>query len=156
MRKLMAVVWLLGSVAFLHTMGYANDMNSEIELLRADVRAEKMAIITKHMEFTEDQSQAFWPVYRKYEVELARIFDDKIALIKDYAGHYETMNDDKARDLLEGALEMEERTISLQRKYAVEMGTVVPPKTVTRFFQIERRINRLIDAQIAAALPLVK
>ena len=157
MKKRVAVVWLLVSFGFLSAaVGYADDVNSEMELLRSDVRTEKIAIITKEMNFTEPQSKAFWPVYRKYETELAKIFDDKLALIKDYAANYEKMNDDKAKELLEGALEVEERTITLQRKYSVEMGTVVPAKTVTRFFQIERRINRLIDLQISASLPLVR
>jgi hypothetical protein len=61
MRWLRAVVWLLVSLGSLSTTtGYATDVNSEIELLKADVRAEKMAVIAKHMNFTEDQSQAFW------------------------------------------------------------------------------------------------
>jgi hypothetical protein len=157
MKKLVVVMWLLMAVGFLSTaVGYAGDVNSEMELLRSDVRTEKIAIITKQMNLTEPQSKAFWPVYRKYETELAKIFDDKLALIKDYAANYEKMNDDKARDLLEGALQLEERTITLQRKYSIEMGTVVSATTVTRFFQIERRINRLIDLQISAALPLVR
>ncbi len=59
MRWLRAVVWLLVSLGSLSTTtGYATDVNSEIELLRADVRAEKMAVIAKHMNFTEDQSQS--------------------------------------------------------------------------------------------------
>jgi hypothetical protein len=135
---------------------YAADVNSEIELLRSDIRATKQAIITKEMNFTEDQSKAFWPVYRKYENELAKLNDGKVALIKEYMAQYETMNDGKARKLLEDAFELDERTTGLMRKYAVEMGTLLPHRVVTRFFQLERRITRLVDLQIASALPMVR
>jgi Spy/CpxP family protein refolding chaperone len=134
----------------------AADVNSEIELLRSDVRAEKVAIITREMKLTDEQSTAFWPVYKRYEGELSKIFDDKIALVKDYAANYGQVSDAKARELLEKVFQLEDRTTSLQRKYAREMGAVLPAKVVTRFFQVERRMNRLIDMQISANVPLMK
>ena len=152
-----AAVWLSASVVLLATaVAYAADLNSEIELLRSDVRATKVAIITQEMNFTDAQSAAFWPVYKKYEGKLAKIFDDRIALLKDYAANYEKMSDAKAKELLEKVFQLEDRTTGLQRKYAREMATVLPAKIVTRFFQVERRMNRLIDLQISASVPLVK
>lgn len=157
MNTRFAAVWLSASVVLLATaVAYAADLNSEIELLRSDVRAQKVAIITKEMRFTDAQSAAFWPVYKKYESELTKIFDDRIALLKDYAANYEKMSDDKAKELLEKVFQLEDRTTSLQRKYAREMGTVLPAKIVTRLFQVERRMNRLIDLQISGAVPLMK
>jgi len=108
------------------------------------------------MRFTDAQSAAFWPVYKKYESELTKIFDDRIALLKDYAANYEKMSNDKAKELLERVFQLEDRTTGLQRKYAREMGTVLPAKLVTRLFQVERRMNRLIDLQISANVPLMK
>jgi hypothetical protein len=34
------------------------------ELLRSDVRAQKVAILTEVMGFTEQEDAAFWPIYR--------------------------------------------------------------------------------------------
>ncbi len=157
MNTRFAVVWLSVSAVLLTTaVAYPADLNSEIELLRSDVRAQKVAIITQEMHYTDAQSAAFWPMYKKYEGELTKIFDDRIALLKDYAANYEKMSDAKAKELLEKVFQLEDRTTGLQRKYAGQMGTVLPAKIVTRFFQVERRMNRLIDLQISAAVPLVK
>src|SRR5689334_18840572 len=59
------------------------NMRAYVELLRSDIRAEKVAIITEVMQFTEAEDAKFWPVYRQYEVDLAKINDDRMALIKE-------------------------------------------------------------------------
>src|SRR5215472_18569082 len=38
------------------------------ELLRSDVRAQKVAILTEVMDFTDEESAAFWPIYRDYDL----------------------------------------------------------------------------------------
>ena len=59
------------------------------------------------MEFTEAEDAAFWPVYREYEAELAKINDDRMALIKDYAMGYETLTDATADGFAVRALGLE-------------------------------------------------
>lgn len=157
MNARFVVMWLSAPfILMTTTLAVAADVNSEIELLRSDVRAEKVAIITREMKLTDAQSAVFWPVYKRYEGELSKIFDDRIKLLKDYAANYEAMSDAKAKELLERVFQLEDRTTNLQRQYAREMGTVLPAKMVTRFFQVERRMNRLIDLQMAGAVPLIK
>ena len=75
------------------------NLTAYAELLRSDVRAEKVAILTEVMEFTEAEDKVFWPIYREYETELAKINDDRIALIKEYALGYETLTDATADGL---------------------------------------------------------
>ena len=48
------------------------------------------------MQFTEEEDAKFWPIYREYETQLAKINDDRIAVIKEYAVDYEKMTDDIA------------------------------------------------------------
>jgi hypothetical protein len=115
-----------------------------------------VAIITEVMQFTNEEANAFWPIYREYDLELAKIGDARIALIEDYAQHYETMTDEKARELVEGALKLEGKRTKLKKKYFKKFDKVLPSKTVGKFFQLENQINLLIDLQIASELPLIK
>jgi hypothetical protein len=108
------------------------------------------------MQFTNEEANAFWPVYREYEFEFAKIGDARIALIKDYARNYETMTDEKAKELIQKALKLEGRRTKLKRKYFRKFDRVLPSKTVAKFFQLENQINLLIDLQIASELPLIK
>lgn len=148
-RLLFALVFVLAT-----NIGYAQD--AYIKLLRSDVKTRKAAIIANVMQFTREESKTFWPIYREYDVELSKIGDARIALIEDYAQHYETITDDKARELVQRALKLEEKRNKLKKKYFKRFDRVLPSKTVAKFFQLENQINLLIDLQIASELPLIK
>jgi hypothetical protein len=130
-------------------------VDAAIELLRSDVRSKHVEILTESLELTDAQSEAFWPVYKKYEAELTAIYDQRIALIKDYAANMDMMSDAKAKQTMETALKHEEQIVKLKRKYLKEFSKVVPAKTAARFVQVENQILRLIDLQIASDLPLI-
>jgi hypothetical protein len=50
---------------------------------------------------------------------------------------------------------VDRRKLSIDEKYAREMGKVLPVKTVLRFFQIERQVDRLVALKIMSSFPLV-
>jgi len=148
-RLLFVMVFVLAT-----TVGYAQD--AYIELLRSDVKTKKVAIITEAMQFTNEEAKAFWPVYREYEFELTKIGDGRLELIKDYAQNYETMTDEKAKELVDRALKLEGKRTKLKKKYFKKFDKVLSSKTAAKFFQLENQINLLIDLQIASELPLIK
>jgi len=127
-----------------------------LELLRSDVRTQKVAVITEVMGFTEEESAAFWPIYRAYEVDIGKLFDARIELIKDYAQNYGKITDQKAREIVKNALTLQKKRISLQKKYFNKFDRVLPSKTVAKFLQLENMINLLVDVQIASELPLIE
>jgi hypothetical protein len=124
------------------------------ELLRSDIRAQKVAVITEVMQFTEAEDQKFWPIYREYEAELAKLNDDRMALIKDYAMNYDNLTDASADKLALGALDLESRRNALKAKYYDRFKSALQAKTAARFLQVENQILLLLDLQIAASLPV--
>ena len=132
------------------------NLTAYVELLRSDLRTQKVAIITEMMQFSEDEDAKFWPVYREYELELSKINDDRIALIVDYAGAYDKMTDAIADKLAARSLELESRRHALKEKYFTRLKSVLPTVTVVRFLQVENQILLLLDLQIAASLPVIK
>lgn len=132
------------------------NLHAYTELLRSDLRSQKVAIITEVMQFTEDEDTKFWPVYREYEVELAKLNDQRLALIKDYAANYGTVTDGVADRLAHGALDLEGQRHALKVKYYDRFKSALSPKTAVRFLQVENQILLLLDLQIAASLPLVQ
>ena len=132
------------------------NLSAYTELLRSDLRSQKIAIITEIMQFTEDEDTRFWPVYREYETELAKLNDERLALIKDYTANFETVTDAVADRLARGALDLEGRRHALKVKYYDRFKSVVAPRTAARFLQVENQILLLLDLQIAASLPIVQ
>jgi hypothetical protein len=129
-------------------------LDSYIESLRADLRADKVAIITEAMRFNDQDSKAFWPVYRKYEAEVTKVNDQRVALIKSYADKFTTMTDADAKTMIEQGLDFESRRTDVKKKYAKEFQKAgLSSLTVAKFLQLEHRLDLLVDMKIASELP---
>ena len=85
------------------------NLRAYTELLRSDLRTEKVAVITEIMQFTEAEDAKFWPVYRAHETALAALNDERMKLIQDYAASFETLSDDAADRITRGALDLQAR-----------------------------------------------
>ena len=127
-----------------------------LELLRADLRTEKMAIVGEAMQLTDAQAQVFWPLYREYDQERTALMDQRLALIKDYAANYEGMTDAKAKELVDRALRQDEDRVRLRRRYFERVSEALTPGIAARFIQVEHQLGLLLDIKIASEVPLLK
>ena len=131
------------------------DDDKIVELVRKDVRAEKADIVGKTMKLDAAQAAAFWPVYKAYEAERQTLGNQRLAVIQDLAEHFDSLNDAKAKGLLDRSFAIEDQRLALEKKYKDELLKVLPAKVVARFFQVESRLNNLISLEISSAIPLV-
>jgi hypothetical protein len=131
------------------------EVDKAIDAMRKDARATKADILGKTMELDGTQAAAFWPIYKQYEAELQTVNDDRLAIIQDFAEHFDSLDDAKAKALLDRQMAYEEKKLALAKKYEGEMLKVLPAKTVARFFQIDSRLNKLAELAVASDIPLV-
>lgn len=132
------------------------NLHAYVELLRSDIRGQKVAIFTELMEFSEAEDKAFWPIYRDYDVELNKLNDERLGLIQEYAAAYPNVSDQAADKLALRALDLESRRTALKSKYYERFKAALTPKTAARFLQIENQLLMIIDLQIASSLPVVR
>lgn len=132
------------------------NLTAYVELLRSDVRAQKAAILTELMAFTDAEDAAFWPIYREYELELSKLNDERIAMIREYAANYGAVSDALADSLARKAIDIDRRRTGLLEKYYDRVKGSLSPRTAVRFLQVEHQLLLLVDLQIAASLPVVK
>ena len=144
---LVAVAMLVGANAQAQT-------NYE-ELLRQDLRAAKTQIVTEAMMMSAEEGDAFWPVYREYDLELAKLWDRRIELIRSYAENFENMDDATADKLMGEALKIRADREKLRANYYKKMKKEVGAILAARFSQIDGVIQNIVDLQIASELPLV-
>ena len=127
-----------------------------IELLRSDVKTQRVAIVTEVMQFNDSASALFWPIYREYEFESSKVGDDYLALIKDYAANYDALTDDQAKDLATRSFKVRDDRLKLKKKYFKRVEKKLGSVTAAKFLQIENQIGLLIDLQVAQSLPLIQ
>lgn len=130
--------------------------DDDIAVLRQDVQASKTDIITRSMGFTDEQSKAFWPLYREYANEQQKIGDQRVSLIKDYAANYDTIDDTQARSYIERAFKYDDDMLQLRRTYAPKFEKAIGAKQAAKFFQVDNRLSLLVNVQIANLLPIIK
>ena len=132
------------------------NLEAYTELLRSDLRTQKVAVVTELMQLTDAEDVAFWPIYREYELELSRLNDERLALIEKYAEEYANLKDSTANDVVLKALDLEARRTALKQKYYSRLKTALSPRAAAKALQIEHQIQLLVDLQVAASLPVIQ
>jgi len=130
--------------------------DSDIQLLRSDVQAGKNQIIADTMQFTDTESAAFWPVYRDYARDQQVIGDKRYTLIKDYAKNYDSMDDPKAKDMVQRMINIEDETLNLREDYWPKFMNALGAKRAAKFYQVDSRLSLIINLQLSANIPLIQ
>jgi len=130
--------------------------DQDIQLLRQDIRAKKKQLIAANLNLTPDEATKFWPVYDQYTAELVKINDVKYAALKEYAEQWGTMANEQAISLINRSLGVDQSVAQLRIKYVPIFQKVIPGTKVATFFQLDRRLQMLIDMQLASQIPLVQ
>ncbi len=131
------------------------NLSAYVELLRSDVRSQKVAFLTELMGLSDAEDLVFWPIYREYDAELSALQDQKVAGIREYVTHYGSMTDDLASSLADRVFDLEAKRTALKQKYHARMKAALSPRVAARFLQIENQLLMIVDLQIASALPVV-
>lgn len=128
--------------------------DEDIALLRKDLRAMKMQVIGQNMSLSDTEGQKFWPVYNHYVKDLQQVNNQKYALLKQYAEMWATMTDQDALIYVRNWLEADGQAQALRLKYVPVVSQVLPGKKAATFFQLDRRLNMIIDLQLFSQIPL--
>jgi hypothetical protein len=128
--------------------------DEDITLLRKDLRAMKMQVIGQNMSLSEEEGQKFWPIYNHYVKDLQEVNDQKYALLKQYAEMWATMSDQDALIYVRHWLEADGQAQALRLKYVPTVSQVLPGRKAATFFQLDRRLNMIIDLQLFSQIPL--
>ncbi len=152
---------LAGSVTFLvataaHPTQAQTTPERYLELLRTDVRSVKIEVLTQALELTDAQGQAFWPIYREYDTELAKLGDRRVELIKKFAASYGSTTNEQATAIAKEYFVLQDERMKLRKKYFDKVAKATSSIVATRFLQVEGVLANLIDLQIGAELPLMQ
>ena len=134
--------------------------NTEMEILRQKINADKKLVVASNMDLSEADAKAFWPIYDAYQKDLQQI-NERIG--KGLAAYAEAYNQGKgsipdatAKKLLDEMVAIEEAEVALKRSYIPKLNAVLPAAKVARYIQMETKIRSLVRFDLAANVPLVQ
>lgn len=124
-----------------------------INVVRADLRADKAEIVKQAMQLKPEEATAFWPVYKEYDQQVSNLNNSLVALIKTYAEKYGSINDKDATDLSEKAFDFQAKKVALKKKFFPKFSKATSPLTAAKFFQVDNRLELLFNLKLASELP---
>jgi len=129
----------------------------EIEMTQAALEAQRKSLIAGEMMLSEEEATAFWPVYHDYRVQMRKINDRTVDVLTDYAAAYRNndVSDRQAGSLLKRYMNTLEDRIRLKKRFIRKFNKVLPKQKVVRFYQLDHRLDLLVQSQIANSVPLI-
>jgi len=155
-NKLLTIALAVTLIGFAGTAAAQDQPADNMEIVKEKIRTDKKLFMATNMQLTESEAKAFWPVYEAYQAELAKLRDREIQLIGDFAANYRTMSDDVAKNLLDDAMTIDSDHMRLRQSYLPKFRGVLPETKVARYYQLESKIDAVLEYELARKIPLVQ
>ena len=150
--------WLIAmcALAVMAAPVQADEIDDYIDLLRQDARGMMKMVVSEVMDdLTEDESDAFWKVYNRYEKEVMKIGRVRTDLVRQFAENYFDMDDELADQIATQALHLQVKRVNLRKDYYRKFRHAVGARKAARFIQLDLVVSRIIDLQVSSELPLI-
>jgi len=150
------IIVTLALALFLVPAAVSAQVTDAVEQSRQIIKTKKQSIVGESMDLTEEEAQAFWPVYEDYQDGLKKIDDRYVKFIRDYTGLYKNLDTRQAEDLIKKYLDIESDRLRLKKSFSTKFGKTLSPTKLIRYYQIENKIEAVIKYNLATETPLAK
>ena len=151
MKKLLTPICI-----FLFLSASAQLTTDDVNLIQAMYGKEKRDMVQEYMGFTDSAaSGSFWKLYDGYEAERKKLAQDFIAIMRDYADNYESLDDAKADQLITKASSNNIAYENLYIKYYKKMKPVIGALKASQFIQLEAYFRSAIKTSILDEIPFI-
>ncbi len=152
MKKMIMAILVLA----ISTPLFAQSQTDVMEMTRDVIRTERKALVAANMQLSDTESKMFWPVYNEYQEEIRKINDRRLELLQSYAYAYENLTETQAEAFLQESMDIQKAKLELQQTFVPKLRKVLSPKMVARFFQIDRKLDAIIEYDLVGEIPLVR
>lgn len=127
-----------------------------IELVKTQISGQRQALVAENMMLMAEESEVFWPLYREYQGQRNTMSDRRIALLRKFRDNFDGMNDEQSSEILDDWMKFEDDIQKLRKKYIKKFEKAVGGRTSLRFFQLENKLDTIIDYDLAQVVPLAQ
>src|SRR5215472_19383560 len=150
-----SVVTVTGVSMFAQDAQRTQSDEAAVKAVREDIRAHRKQITAENVTLTPDEATKFWPLYDQYIQETIKINDARWDLMKNYATNYDKMTDELATEYMKKSAEIDKQLVTLRQKYVPIFEKVVSVQKTARWYQVDRRLDQIINMQISSMIPMV-
>ena len=127
-----------------------------LQQLRTDIGADRQALVAASLGLTDEEGQAFWPVYRAYRSDMEKTGDRMQTLIQDFAEIWDIATEEQAKTMVNEMLDIQLDEVKVRKSHLSKFRKVLSEVKVARLMQIENKIDIIIKTGLADAIPLME
>ena len=117
---------------------------------------EKKVLIEENLPLTEQEKQAFWPLYDNYMKELVKLLERRTALNKKLMNIQKTITDKQARAMVDEHLNIVSESVKIKKSMLVKLRKKIPDTKILKYFQVEVKIEAAYFYFLSENIPLMK
>lgn len=156
MKRITTALVFLAAVVL---VGYASETfaqqeRDEIELMLAQIRTNRQAIVTENLALTAAESEVFWPLYRQFQNDRALMVDRTMKMLTEFRDNFDVLSEEQAKALVDEYFKLQKEELRLNEKYLREFRKILSQKKTLRYFQIENKLDAIIDYDLSQVIPL--
>ncbi|RKZ94581.1 MAG: hypothetical protein DRQ40_05550 [Gammaproteobacteria bacterium] len=116
----------------------------------------KKLLVLDGMKLSDETEVEFLPVYNAYQKDLIKSARTMSAIIVDFSKNYNALTNVKAQELLAKWLDEQQSKLNLKKEYVAKFEKVMSKKELMRYYQIENKLESIVDNELRKAIPLAK
>lgn len=149
------VVFAAGTAWAQSTPDQGDVQADNMQIVKEKIKTDKKFLIATNMNLTEKEDKAFWPIYETYQKDLSALNERALRNISNYAENVDKVTDDLAKKVVTEQIAIDTDRQKLRQSYLPKFSRVIPYKKVMRYYQLENKIQAVINFEAAKAIPLV-
>lgn len=127
-----------------------------IETVRAQISANRKALVAANLALSEEESAGFWPLYREFHNERDALADRRMTMLLDFRDNFDDLTDEKSKQIINDYFRLQNDLLKLKKKYAKKFGKVLSAKRTLRYLQIEAKMDAIIESELTQVVPLAE
>jgi hypothetical protein len=127
-----------------------------IEVIKTQVQSQRQELVAENLRLSEEESSNFWPVYREFHSERDALVDRRIGLLKKFRDNFDGLSEEQSAELLDDYFSLQEDILKLRKKFLKKFRKVLSEKSTLRYFQIENKLDSIIENELAQVVPLAE
>lgn len=132
------------------------DLADTFKEMQETIKNERKTLVAQTMQLSDKEREKFWPLYEKYRADIAKANEKTLKIITDYAAQYPNLTNKQARALLDEWLKIQQKVLDVRKDYLSSFRRILPDTKVTRFYQVENKLDAIMNFDLARKIPLME
>ncbi len=116
--------------------------------------AQRRALISSTMAFTEEEAAVFWPIYDQYRLTEKGHHLRRLRLVQYFSQHVVGIDTDTAQEIMDKSMAIDADQHATHKKFFADVAPHLSGARYFRLFQIETRLMALFRAGWTKDIPL--